>query len=498
MRLFGKKSGGEGSEVRPTTTESKEKKSTLRMPTRLEMIAAAGGAVALGAVGLGSARGEREAPQSPEVTQVVDKYVSYAEAGSYDADFRFPFARWNNQTGTVEVNPLRILEPAYVSLTKAGGEGTEVHFTVPQILMEANPTNEADYEEMNERIKTEIRDQLASHLIGFSWDKNDWASTEGSPDQPFTVESITVTGTASPEWGGGSQTIEPGHVEPENIELSEMRAEDATRRLREVLSDMGIDVSESLDEIEADEIQFSPDEMATLESLARILGEQGSTNDAIYLMITKYNLGKLENEEVVSMLDEIVASKRTIQVEIKLKEKKANTVLVPLPFLLLLGALPLLRRRKEEKNEQEQPKPVPSESDKSRQDRMTHKEQTTSTSEQNEQKTTSEINPPSDVREGVWEPRMINMPPPPELSEQDLKAIETAEHEDNLLDVRPDSLRAAFTDDVMSDIAHDFSYYEYVARWHASENEPDINDMTHEILALWEKTDNKEPGEYRS
>ena len=56
---------------------------------------------------------------------------------------------------------------------------------------------------------------------------------------------------------------------------------------------------------------------------------------------------------------------------------------------------------------------------------------------------------------------------------------------------------AVFAEDVMIDISRDFSYYEYVARLHTQEEEPDVNEMTHEILDLWERTDGKEKGEYR-
>lgn len=180
-----------------------------------------------------------------------------------------------------------------------------------------------------------------------------------SPDvHDFKIQDIKINGFASPEGPQnlGEQTIMPGNIDPENLELGKIRAQSAKKSLESGLKEMGIkgkkgkEVAEALYEnkISQDEMQFSQDEMR---ELAKIAGEQGALGiddaEKIYNLVIDYNEGRINDAKTKDRLDEIIAGKRKVEIEMSYEGQQARKVLIPIPLipLALLGAYMALRRR---------------------------------------------------------------------------------------------------------------------------------------------------------
>ncbi len=248
---------------------------------------------------------------------------------------------------------VRLVEPGYVSITQPSDRVSEVSFVIPykyaHTFSTAEAVNPEDYEKMREFMREEIRKQLAENIIGLHWDIDDYEARVPEHEN-FSVDAIRLHGNSSPEAGvlyGGVQTIEQGNVQQKNLELSAIRAGHAHDQLRKVFDQMGIDATDVITSITSEELQFTPDELDELNRLAVRSGYTGESEQAIYDLITAYNLDRLTDPETLETLDRLVGEKRSVEVELEIKNGEKDVYLIPLPLIPLLGfgALALARRR---------------------------------------------------------------------------------------------------------------------------------------------------------
>ena len=117
-------------------------------------------------------------------------------------------------------------------------------------------------------------------LYGLDLNKRVYETKHGAGSaslDSLKITDIQITGTASPEGPNdmGSESLEPGYVEEENLELADIRAEAGEVLTIEGLKKFGV-TSEQLNlaeaNIHAEELQFTDGELRDLVAAADSLG----------------------------------------------------------------------------------------------------------------------------------------------------------------------------------------------------------------------------------
>jgi hypothetical protein len=202
-----------------------------------------------------------------------------------------------------------------------------------------------------EYMADQIRIQLANEYHGLRWSKEiSDARHQGQAGSPEAlpegrVTALRVKGTSSPEARfKGGESLLSGQIEDENLQLAENRARTGIKLTLDELIDLGIDTSqiEGAIDITAEEIQFTDQELSILVGLAG--AKDGDPYEAVMQLINDYNDGKIKDPDTISQLDQIVGSKRMVQIEVEIEKKGKTRWFLPLPLLAIL----LFRRRKHE------------------------------------------------------------------------------------------------------------------------------------------------------
>lgn len=363
MGFFGFGRSPEGATHEEPTDKKKDKRKSgwkVTLPNRYSAIAAAAVMLGVGGAGLEKRGGEEPEPGHPHIELKSQAARDAIEAAAETANpesqvYAYEGSYWPIvDTVNGEASWTRVFEPGYLVVSKAETQPQHVSFSVPyeyaRFFDTGQPIDPVDYEKMMGFMEEQIWTQLAEGAIGMSWDLDDYESKNGAGPEGLVVKSIEVKGTASPEAGmgqGGPETVAPGHVEIENVELGSLRATDATDRLVEVLGRLGIKAENAPQHVSSDELQFSPGEYRELESMGRTQGFDGTADQVIFQLITKYNRDQLTNAGMVKQLDGIVGSKRAVEIDVELENGKKDSMAVPLPLLGLLLLMPGIRRREE-------------------------------------------------------------------------------------------------------------------------------------------------------
>lgn len=396
-----------------------------RGPNRFEALVAASLAAAT------TAKAEVQTPGGLELdpTQLHTELFEGSFERDWSLDMYVPWFR----DGKVTFEDFgRILEPGYLEIARKSDKPETITFVVPyeyaRTFDTGQPIDPAHYAEVRGAMEQEIKQQLADNLTSvFPWDKADYERAgANTPYAGLAVDAIAVTGYASPE-GTSPASLAADQTDRENIELGEVRATDASDRLKEVLTHLGIDSVDGIEDISGDEIQFDAQEFMELETMAGSLGmTRGTPEDKVYQLLTEYNANRIDDPELTQRLDQLVASKRFVEVQVTFKEKNKDAVLLPLPLpaLLLLGLAlrPLARRLR-------QPRPVEPQPGRS---------------------------------------RIIDTLPPAEQTESGL----------------------GYARNVEVDINGNFYLYQGIVDHYIQEPTADVNEMTHDILELWNEHDN--------
>lgn len=289
-------------------------------------------------------------------------------------NFSPTFIQENPKTGEKEFNWMSIIAP--FDLTTSTVENTQytTTFTVPYEyarLFSEDPKadkeiNSNDYQLLSNYVKTELQTELKNAFHGFGFSENVY--NENHPgeleDQSIKVEYMKVVGMTSPEGHvkNGKETIIPGNIDEDNIELGHTRAKAAERMTLDELKKLGVNTDEVesfVRESGSIENQCTEEEMNELAELAKNYNGVDDI-ERIFQLYQDYNQGKIKDQNVVNELDRIIGSKRCVEIEIGLEGQRRIVVAIPIPLLLLLPLVwrSFSKKRKDEKGGKE-PEPTP-------------------------------------------------------------------------------------------------------------------------------------------
>lgn len=256
--------------------------------------------------------------------------------------------------GGVEFNPWGLIAPIQLELSRDVMTEREANVTIPyeysRLFNSAKALNKDDHERVREYIDSKLRTEFAEQISALSFSRNLYESDTSSMPGRINVNDIRVTGLTSPEGrrDSGAETIAQGNVDEENVRLGQKRAETGLAITLEQLKKMGVDttaIENAEDGIQSIEIQFSDDELRQMADLAQ--NYPGADDlEKIHAMIIDFNDGKIEDQSANEALNEILGSKRGVEIVIEYEGQQKKTIIIPIPLLLLFMAFPLLRRRR--------------------------------------------------------------------------------------------------------------------------------------------------------
>jgi hypothetical protein len=309
-------------------------------------------------------RDKIEALNSPSGTSNPMK----AETGNLakQREYAFPELRTTffkeDASGNPEFNFWSLIAALQAEIPYIDSESGEVNIKIPYEYARLfdrdpkskEPVHQEDHEKLGKFIEEEFNRQFAEILYGYDWSKD--VKNLKQPDIPteLKIEGIEITGTASPEGprDKGPETIKPGSIDRENLELALKRGRVGLSLTEEWLKKSGVNLNqleEAARNIQAKEIQFSDDEMKLLADLSKKW--KGSYDASrIHRMIIDYNRGQIKDASLVSQLDQIIGSKRMVEITIKYEKNEKRRVLIPIPILPILTGVSLsyLARKKRE------------------------------------------------------------------------------------------------------------------------------------------------------
>ena len=269
--------------------------------------------------------------------------------------------------GESHFNPWGVIFPGQVELSSKTEKNERVRFELPyeysRLFDTGKPLSAEDHQKIADYIDQKLKEEFVDKLYGFDINKNVYKANHGELGSRHPkITGVTVTGYASPEGprSKGPSTIEPGHVDDENLKLALKRAEVGMGLTTERLKELGItsvELEKGAMMIGGRELQNSSQEMAELAILAE--GEKGvDPAEKIYNLTIKYNNKKIDDPQVLEALDRIIGSKRKVAVTVSSEGGESSTDLYPVPNLLLLPLL-LIRRRRRDGEEEPIPDPTP-------------------------------------------------------------------------------------------------------------------------------------------
>ncbi len=321
----------------------------LQRAARISLMA---GLAFLGTADLGKGSQRSETPDGKNVEMVSDTQKKASEShwgiGAIP-NFEVTFFE-RGEDGNMKFNPWSLLAPVQVEVSKNVNEGANASFQIPyqysRLFNTGKPLRPEDHEKLAKYIEQELRRQMVDTLHGLDVSKRVYHVVHQENISNTKINSIKVTGTASPEGPEiqGGYSLEIGNVDEENIELALIRAEEGLGLTAEQLLKMGISketLIKSLKEMRGEEIQFSRQEMDMLSLLAA--GMPGDDNlEKIFNLIVKYNDSGIKDEQALQQLDKIIGSKRTIQVNVEYEGDHKEVFMLPIPWLIIF--LPKLRK----------------------------------------------------------------------------------------------------------------------------------------------------------
>ncbi len=317
-------------------------------------------------------------PQGKSVENIVEKnpknVVEKKEEG-----FEIPKITFVNATdrlfaldknGEAYMNPTVLFDPVQLEVSTETSHHGRTLIRIPYKYSRGFNTaiaeSEAEKKEAAKYIQEMLKKEFAEKLVFAYWlDPADLVGvTEATKDtyayhhqneapnlSKAEIESIKIIGLSSPEGPAeeGKQTLAIGNIDEKNIELSQKRARDMDPEIRAALESLGLE-ADVISEIKAEEIQFSQNELSSLDSLAKSVGITDAVDEleSAYILVKEFNDGKIKDPAVWKKLNEIVGSKRMVEVEITYNEDKKVRYVIPLPLFLLplLAGIRWLRRDK--------------------------------------------------------------------------------------------------------------------------------------------------------
>lgn len=214
------------------------------------------------------------------------------------------------------------------------------------------PFNPDDLKKAEEFIDQEFKNQFAEILYGWDWSKRVYEPSQQEKPEKLAIKSIEVTGTVSPEGqrGKGPETIKPENVDQENIELAMKHGKVGLSLTKEWLRRSGVNLQqleEHAFKVQAKEIQYTDTELLNLENYASKMPGHDAM-ERIFNLHQNYNLGIIEDKRIVDRLDQLIGTKRMVEISINYEKNEKKRILIPIPLLPIIIGLSLyglIRRR---------------------------------------------------------------------------------------------------------------------------------------------------------
>ncbi len=300
---------------------------------------------------------KKEEDKNKEISDITkDEKSNWEYEGTHHTLFK-------KEEEKIKINPWVIINPLQMEFSEEIITESECEIDIPYSYARLFNSSEAldpeDYEKVAGYLEQKIRQEFAEKLVGLDVSKKVHESQQGENKDELNnlrVTDIRVLGTTSPEGPQeeGAQTMAPGKVDEENIELGQERARKTFNTAKKKLEEMGVDMSNIKMEgnIESVELQFSDQELRELSSLA---SDQEGMDDMekVFNLIVAYNDGEVKDEEKIKKLDEILAGKRTAKLEIDYEGKQKKVILIPIPLLPIPFRVRKLNEEEEEDSEEE-------------------------------------------------------------------------------------------------------------------------------------------------
>jgi len=212
----------------------------------------------------------------------------------------------------------------------------------------AKSMDQYSYDNLVAHTEQEIRQDMASHFYGMSYQQN--PGQNPAPLHDVRITAIHITGMSSPEAfryeSPTHQSTKPGEVEQANVQLAGKRADQAVKDMKangviKKLNQAGMEVDESVlaeaaRTMNAEEVQFSEAEVQQLNKIAEKYPFYAQGMDqyrAIALLVEAYNTGHVKDAGDRKELDQIVGSKRRVDVVIEYEAQAPEKIEVPVPLL---------------------------------------------------------------------------------------------------------------------------------------------------------------------
>src|SRR3989344_2927845 len=333
-----------------------------------------------------------EARSGSQLKESTETTTTTAEKKGFDLHWQRAIVR--GEDGKVHFNPwpFVFLSPIQAEKFSETTEQKKTAFELPyeysRLFDTGKPLNPADQDKITQWIEQKLKQEFGEKVAMFGlWDADKVSlgsrdvyrteHPESGKSEHARITSISIMGYASPEGpqAKGPDSLKPGSVDAENLNLALKRAKAAMGLTEEGLKKLGIS-QEQWDEaskvIGGREIQASDAEMAELADLAK--GEAGADPlEQIFHLTIKYNdyvqakfnavaegkdpatIQDSYLDPMMGKLDEIIGSKRKVKITITYEENKKETTLIPIPLLPFVF---LLRLRKGKKPQPEPESPV--------------------------------------------------------------------------------------------------------------------------------------------
>ena len=243
------------------------------------------------------------------------------------------------------LNFLRFIFPIYVELGVRENLSNQAKIVVPYEYAEkfknVKMLNEEDISKMEAYLTQEVKKVFADVLYGLAIHKDTYKKENHLDVHQYLIDRISIVGFSSPE-GKTSKSLQEPDVE--NMKLALYRALDMQNSFMAQLEKLGFSESQivsAMIQSQGFEDQFSEDEMKELLQLAENYPEK-NVLDKVFNLIMDYNDDKINSSETNRKLDDLIASKRRVEITIQYHGDQKEVLLIPVPLLILL--LPLLKK----------------------------------------------------------------------------------------------------------------------------------------------------------
>ncbi len=247
-------------------------------------------------------------------------------------------------------------------------EGSVVPQQYARQFEKAEALEKADYDKLVDAIEQQILRDRATVLQQVSINNGEKNQSEVSN---VRITGIRITGYSSPEaYRYGAESVQPGSVQEVNVNLARKRAMAAVADMHrlgmvERFQQAGIETDDQALEkaalfLEGREAQFSQEEVQKLSEISghypHHVDSPKATWRNIGILIELYNTGYVTNPGHRKALNDIVASKRKVEITIDYEGDVKETVQVPPQNVT--ENIPSVPPMESEKREQTRPMPL--------------------------------------------------------------------------------------------------------------------------------------------